>query len=267
MMTSSGQFHPPAEFVKREPDLNITFDSPWPPPPLPMAMDSRPPMVKQTKRERTVFNRVQVAILEPIYQKTPYPDLFAREELALKCNLPESKIAIWFKNRRAKAKQMSVQRSSENVDSGKSVDSGSANFGSYRSYSRSPELQQNQYNQMAQPILPSYGPSFPAPRFQYIPAGPATQRQPFPLLSQYQQYAAMYARAQQYPHGYPVPGAHVSESYGQFSQPMTPATVAGPTLFDMQNDAERLIVVDEVKVDPNNITLDEMTRPMVNSSR
>ena len=48
---------------------------------------------------------------------------------------------------------------------------------------------------------------------------------------------------------------------------MTPATVAGPTLFDMQNDAERLIVVDEVKVDPNNITLDEMTRPIVNSSR
>ena len=127
---------------------------------------------------------------------------------------------------------------------------------------------------MPQPILPSYGPGFPAPRFQYMPTGPSTQRQPFPLLSQYQQYAAMYARAQQYPHGYPVPGVHVSGSYDQFSQAMSPATVAGPTLIDMQNDAERLIVVDDGKVlanetgvDPNNITLDEMTRPIVNSSR
>ena len=257
MMTSTGQFQSPAQYVKSEPALNITFDSPWPP--LPMTMDSRPPMVKQQRRERTVFSREQVAILEPVYQKTPYPDIFAREELALKCNIPEAKIAIWFKNRRAKAKQGATQRNREKVDSGKSVDSGSALEQQKQNQYRKEQLekQYNQMSQLSQPILPSYGPDFPAPRFQYMPTGPANQMNSYPLLSQYQQYAAMYTRAQQYPHGYHVPGAH--GSYGQFSQAMTPAAVAGSTFIDMQSDAERLIVVDDNKVDSDNITLDEMT--------
>ena len=208
-------------------------------------------MVKQQRRERTVFNKEQVAILEPVYQKTPYPDIFAREELALKCKIPEAKIAIWFKNRRAKAKQWNTMRNREKVDSGSALKQQKQN--QYRK-----EQLEKQYNQMSQPILPSYGPDFPAPRFQYMPTDPANQMNSYPLLSQYQQYAAMYARAQQYPHGYHVPGAH--GSYGQISQPMTPATVAGSTFIDMQSDAERLIVVDDGKVDPN-ITLDEMTSP------
>ena len=231
-------------------------------------------MVKQQRRERTVFNKEQVAILEPVYQKTPYPDIFAREELALKCNIPEAKIAIWFKNRRAKAKQGATMRNREKVDSGKSVDSGAAPEQQKQKQYRKEQLekQYNQMSQLSQPILPSYGPDFPAPRFQYMPSDPAiaNQMNSYPLLSQYQQYAAMYTRAQQYPHGYHVPGAH--GSYGQFTQAMTPATVAGSTFIDMQSDAERLIVVDngkvmvnetlatlKQKVESNIPTLDEMT--------
>jgi hypothetical protein len=57
---------------------------------------------KKGRRERTTYSQKQLEILESLYKKVQYPDIFAREEIALKCNLPESKIIIWFKNRRAK---------------------------------------------------------------------------------------------------------------------------------------------------------------------
>ena len=57
---------------------------------------------KKARRERTTFTSHQITVLEEMYQKTGYPDIFAREEVALRINLPESKVVIWFKNRRAK---------------------------------------------------------------------------------------------------------------------------------------------------------------------
>ena len=57
---------------------------------------------KKARRERTTYSQKQLEILESLFKRVQYPDIFAREEIALKCNLPESKIIIWFKNRRAK---------------------------------------------------------------------------------------------------------------------------------------------------------------------
>jgi len=57
---------------------------------------------KKGRRERTTYSQKQLEILESLYKSVQYPDIFAREEIALKFNLPESKIIIWFKNRRAK---------------------------------------------------------------------------------------------------------------------------------------------------------------------
>jgi paired box protein 3/7 len=60
---------------------------------------------RKQRKARTTFTSSQLELLEGYFLRSQYPDVYTREEISQKTGMSESRIQVWFSNRRARLRK------------------------------------------------------------------------------------------------------------------------------------------------------------------